>query len=464
VAIEVSARFVIQQHDATTLHYDFRLEVNGVLRSWAVPKGPSTDPAVRRLAVPVPDHQLDYADFEGLTGAGAGSGAVIIWDTGSYRNLDGQRSTVESIDDGHLKVWLEGQKLTGGWTLQRTGDQPESQWLLIKRRDDPSDTPRPRRPPDARSVRSGRTLADVANPTGKNSVLRVGRRVVSISHPDKPLFSDPGLTKLELARYYERVAPAMLMHLRGRPLALQAFPDGIGAKGFFLKSVPRYFPDWIETVNVPKRGGTLTQVLATDAATLVYLAGQNVITPHIWLSRADRPQHPDRLILDFDPSPGARFADVRAAAREAGERLRDAGLVTYAMVTGSRGVHVVCPLRRGPDFTAAHRFARALAEAMVSDNPRRLTLEWRRADRGARIYVDVNRNAYAQHVVAPYSVRPRPGAPVAMPIEWDELSEPRLKPDRYMPRSAVKRLAAQGDAWRDINRRARRLPSSPAEP
>jgi bifunctional non-homologous end joining protein LigD len=301
----------------------------------------------------------------------------------------------------------------------------------------------------------------VVDPAGKKAELRVGRHAISISHPDKQLFGDPPLTKLELARYYEQVAPAMLPHLRGRPLALQAFPDGIEEKGFFLKSVPRHFPSWIETVRVPKRGGTLTQVLAANAATLPYLAGQNVITPHIWLSRGDEPEHPDRLILDFDPSPGARFADVRAAARDAGERLREAGLVTYAMLTGSRGVHVVCPLRRGPDFTAVHHFARALAERMVADNPRRLTLEWRRADRGARIYVDVNRNAYAQHVVAPYSVRPRPRAPVAMPIELAELSDSRLKPDRYTPRSAAQRLRAQGDAWHDINRRARGLPPLP---
>ena len=301
----------------------------------------------------------------------------------------------------------------------------------------------------------------MAEGTRTSTELRIGRRVVAISHPDKALFADPKVTKLELARYYERVAPAMLAHLRGRPLALQAFPNGIDATGFFLKAVPRHFPSWIETVEVPKRGGTLIQVLAANPATLVYLAGQNIITPHIWLSRADQPQRPDRLILDFDPSPGARFADVRAAARDAGERLRDAGLATYAMLTGSRGVHVVCPLRRGPDFTAVHRFARAVAESMVADNPRRLTLQWRRADRGARIYVDVNRNAYAQHVVAPYGVRPRPRAPVAMPIHWHELSDSRLRPDRYTPRSAIDRLGAQGDAWHDINRHARRLPPRP---
>ena len=215
----------------------------------------------------------------------------------------------------------------------------------------------------------------------------------------------------------------MLPHVRDRPLALQAFPNGIDGKGFFMKSVPRYFPDWIGTVTVPKKGGTLTQVVAGDAATLVYLVGQNVITPHIWLSRADEPRQPDRLIIDFDPSPGVTFAEVRAAARDAGERLRDAGLATFAMVTGSRGIHVVSPLRRGPAFGDVHGFARALAEAMVADNPDHLTLEWHREERGARIYVDVNRINYAQHAVAPYGVRPRPGGPVAMPIAWDELSD-----------------------------------------
>jgi bifunctional non-homologous end joining protein LigD len=251
----------------------------------------------------------------------------------------------------------------------------------------------------------------------------------------------------------------MIPHIRGRPLALQAFPNGIDAPGFFMKSVPRYFPDWIATVEVPKRGGSLTQVLASDAATLVYLAGQNVITPHIWLSRADRPREPDRLIIDFDPSPGIGFAEVRAAARDAGERLRDSGLAAYAMVTGSRGVHVVSPLRRGPGFGEVHGFARALAEAMVAAHPDQLTLKWHRAERGPRIYVDVNRINYAQHGVAPYAVRPRPRGPVAMPIRWEELSDRALAPDRWTIANAADRLRSEGDAWKGIGRRARNLPS-----
>jgi bifunctional non-homologous end joining protein LigD len=251
----------------------------------------------------------------------------------------------------------------------------------------------------------------------------------------------------------------MLPHVRGRPLALEAFPRGIEQRGYYMKSVPEHFPEWIATTTVAKKGGSLTHVVAEDAATLVYLAAQNVVTPHVWLSRADEPRRPDRLILDFDPSPGVGFAAVRAAARDAGERLRDAGLVPFAMVTGSRGVHVVCPLRRGPSFSDVHAYARSIAEAMVADDPRRLTLEWHKADRGERIYVDVNRINYAQHAVAPYGVRARPRAPVAMPIAWEELSDARLKPDRWTLRSGAERLASEGDAWKGMARRARALPA-----
>lgn len=281
-----------------------------------------------------------------------------------------------------------------------------------------------------------------------------------ISHPDKVLFPRARVTKLDLARHYERVAPAMLPHVAGRPLALQAFPDGVERPGFFMKAVPRHFPDWVHRVTVAKRGGTVTHAVADNTATLVYLAGQNVVTPHVWLSRGDEPRRPDRLIVDLDPS-GGSFAAVRAAARAAGARLRDAGLVPYAMVTGSRGIHVACPLRRGPTFGEVHRFARALAEEMVADD-RHLTLEWRRSDRGERIYVDVNRNAYAQHAVSPYAVRARATAPVAMPLRWEELSERRLRPDRWTVRDASDRVAAEGDAWRGIGRRARGLPGLPS--
>jgi bifunctional non-homologous end joining protein LigD len=287
--------------------------------------------------------------------------------------------------------------------------------------------------------------------------LKIGRREVRITHPDRPVFPVANLTKLDLARHYERVAPLMLPYVRDRPLALQAYPEGIDHKGFFMKSVPDYFPDWVKRVTLPKKGGTITHALAQDAATLVYLAGQNVVTLHTWLARADQPFQPDRVTLDFDPS-GGGFAEVRAAARAAGDRLRDLGLTPYAMTTGSRGIHVVCPLRRGPDFSEVHAFARSLAERMVADDSRHLTLEWRKADRGKRIYVDVNRIAYAQHAVAPYAVRPRAKAPVAAPLHWEELSDRALRPDRWTVKNIQPRLE-DGDPWAGMNRRARGLPS-----
>ena len=292
--------------------------------------------------------------------------------------------------------------------------------------------------------------------------VRCGRRSIAITHPDKVMFPAAGLTKLDLARHYERVGGLMAPLVRDRPLTFQVFPDGVGAAGYYMKSVPPHFPDWIGRAEVAKRGGSLVQVVGADAATLVYLAGQNVVTPHAWLSRVDRPREPDRLILDFDPSPGAGFAAVRAAARAAGERLRDAGLVPFAMVTGSRGVHVVCPLRRGHDFVTVHAWARLLAEAMVADDPRNLTLEWRKADRGTRIFVDVNRINYAQHAVAPYAVRARPTAPVAMPIRWDELSDRGLGPDRWTIGNCAERIAEAGNPWPGFGRRARALPAARA--
>jgi bifunctional non-homologous end joining protein LigD len=287
----------------------------------------------------------------------------------------------------------------------------------------------------------------------------VSRRV-ELSHPDKVLFPEAGVTKRDLAAHYERVAPLMVPLVRDHPVAMHAFPGGIESPGYFMKDVPSHFPDWIRRVTVPKRGGELTHVLANDAATLVYLAGQNCITPHVWTSRADRPREPDRIVFDLDP-PGTRFADVRAAARALGDIVRDLGLEPFAMTTGSRGVHVVTPIRRGRDYEEVHDFARAVARVLADQSPRKLTTEVRKAKRAERIFVDVGRNAYAQHAVAPYAVRPRDGAPVAAPLRWEELDDRRLRPDRWTIRTLPERLEHAGDVWDGYRRAARALPRAP---
>jgi bifunctional non-homologous end joining protein LigD len=288
-----------------------------------------------------------------------------------------------------------------------------------------------------------------------DATVQVGRRRVVISHADRAVFPDTGFTKLDLARHYADVGPVMVPHVRDRPLALQVFPRGIQEQGHFLKDAPGHFPPWIRTFPVPKReGGTIDQVLANDPATLVYLAGQNAVTPHVWTSRVDRLERPDRVIFDLDP-PGDDFTAVRAAARDAGDLLRDLGLRPFTMTTGSRGLHVVAPLRRTAGFDEVHAFAREAAEALVAADPEGLTVEFRRAKRGDRIFVDVNRNAYGQHAVAPYAVRARAGAPVATPLRWEEIEDDGLRPDGWTIATIGARLADGGDPWAGIGRHAR---------
>jgi bifunctional non-homologous end joining protein LigD len=278
---------------------------------------------------------------------------------------------------------------------------------------------------------------------------------VDITHPDKVLFPEDGITKADLAGYYERVSEWMLPHISLRPVSMQRFPDGIGGKGFFHKDVPSYFPDWVRRVEVPKSGGSVTHMYVSDADALVYLVGQNTVTPHVWLSRADRVWQPDRMVIDLDPPPGSDFAAVRRAARHTGELLRELGFTPFAQVTGSKGIHVWTPLRRRARHDEVRAFAGDLARVLAARHPKELTTEWRKEKRDGRLLVDTARNTYAQTAVPPYAVRPRPGAPVATPIEWEELSDSRLRPDRWTLKNVLRRLGANGDPWADISSYAR---------
>jgi bifunctional non-homologous end joining protein LigD len=279
---------------------------------------------------------------------------------------------------------------------------------------------------------------------------------VEVSRPNKVLFPDPGVTKGELAEYYDRVAPHMLPFLKDRPLNLWLFPDGIEKQGFLRQSIPNHFPDWIPRVAVKKKGGSVTHPMADSADALVYFAGQACITPHSWLSRVDKLDRPDRLVFDFDPSEDD-FPGVRAGARAMGALLDELGLAHYAMLTGSRGVHVVVPLRRNHDFEEARAFSREVAGVLAEREPRRLTVEARKAKREGRILIDFMRNAYAQTAVPPYAVRPKPGAPVATPLDWSELSDSRLRAQRFNVRNLFRRLDREGDPWASFAKDARSL-------
>lgn len=301
--------------------------------------------------------------------------------------------------------------------------------------------------------------------------LRAGRRTVRLHRPDKVLFPAGGdsggtggakgsggasYTKGDLADYYRAVAPFMLPHLRGRPLMLERHPDGVDGPRFMQKDTPDHYPDWITRAEVAKEGGTVTHTVCDDTATLLYLADQACLTLHRWTSRVGGAgvTRPDRLVFDLDPAKDD-FGPVREAARLLGELLDHIGLPSALMTTGSRGLHVIVPLNGRHDFDDVRDFAKDVAEALVQAHPERLTTAARKKDRGDRLYLDVQRNAYAQTVVAPFSVRARPGAPVAVPVAWDDIDDPALGARRWTIEDAVEQ--ARTDPWAGLLRSGRAL-------
>lgn len=285
-------------------------------------------------------------------------------------------------------------------------------------------------------------------------VLRVGGHEIKITHGDRVVFPDDGVTKAQMVEHYARVAGAMLPHLRGRPVSMQRVRETIYTQVFYQKDAPSYFPDWIHRVTVPKAGGTVNHAICDDAASLVYLANQGCVTPHVWLSRVPDLHLPDRLIIDLDPGAGG-VDDARFAAHLARETLTEAGLVPHLMATGSRGYHVVVPLRQHADFEEVRSVAFGLAEQMARRAPDRLTTEFYKEKRDGRLFLDVNRNAWAQTAVPPYSIRPKRGAHVSVPLAWDELDS--IAPDRFDVRTIADRLAEVPNPWRNFGPHMRSL-------
>jgi bifunctional non-homologous end joining protein LigD len=287
--------------------------------------------------------------------------------------------------------------------------------------------------------------------------VRAGRRAVELSNTAKVLFGGDGITKGDLVEYYQAAAGEMLPLLRDRPVSMTRFPDGIGSAGIVQKNVPAYFPDWITRVRVRKEGGSLRQVVCDKPATIVYLANQACIELHIFLSRLDHIDEPDQLIFDLDPPNSDRFGDARVCALRLHELLTtELGLPAFVKTTGGKGLHVHVPLGAREDFGTVREFAREVAELLAARNPDLVTTEQRKDKRGPRLYADIMRNAYAQLAVAPYSVRARPGAPVATPLSWDELDDEGLHPGRFTLHTVPARIREagwKGGPWTGMGRR-----------
>jgi bifunctional non-homologous end joining protein LigD len=293
----------------------------------------------------------------------------------------------------------------------------------------------------------------------RSTIPLVDGHEITITHPDKVLFPADGITKGELAEYYQQIAGRMIPHVRDRPLHMNRFPGGIQYNPIQQKRVPDSFPAWIAHATVDlQRGGTITHVMINDAATLVYLANYNMVTAHVWLSRIQAIGQPDQMMFDLDPA-DEDFGLVRRTALKAKDMLEELKLVPFVKTTGSRGLHVIAPITVGPSFEEVHLFADALAQRLAATDPDHLTTEFTKQKREGRLFLDVNRNAYAQTAVAPYAVRAKAGAPIAVPIPWSDVERSELRPDGVTVRNISKWLAGRQDPWATMERSRRPLPT-----
>jgi bifunctional non-homologous end joining protein LigD len=278
-----------------------------------------------------------------------------------------------------------------------------------------------------------------------------------ITHPEKVLFPDDGITKGQVASYYEMVAEVMVPHIRARPITMERYPAGIGKKGFFHKDVSKGFPSWLERVEVPKKDGTVHHPLVSDIRSLLWIVNQNCITPHVWTSRAPDLYHPDVCVFDLDPSRDDELDVLRASAIALRALLDELGLPSWVKTSGSKGFHIVVPLDRKADMGDVAGFAHQVGAELVRRHPKYLTQEFSKADRGGRILVDTGRNGYSATFAAPYAVRAKNGAPVSAPCTWDELERGEVGPRTFTLKNMNGRLDTVGDLWSEMRRRARSL-------
>jgi bifunctional non-homologous end joining protein LigD len=280
---------------------------------------------------------------------------------------------------------------------------------------------------------------------------------MQITHPEKILFPNDGITKGELASYYEAIAPLMLPHLRRRPITMERYHRGIAAPGFFQKDVSKGFPEWLERVEVPKHGGTVHHPIANDKRSLLWLANQNSITIHVWPSRTPNLYHPDVCVFDLDPMKEDDFDSLRAAALHVRDLLGELGLPSWIKTSGSKGFHIAVPLDGKADFGTVARFAHRVGRILVERDPQHLTQEFSKVDRGGRILVDTGRNGYSATFAAAYTVRAKPGAPISAPCSWEEVERGEVQPKSFTLRTMAARVAEVGDLWSGLLRSKRSL-------
>ena len=445
--------YLIQKHDATRLHYDFRLELDGVLLSWAVTKGPSLNPADKRLAVRTEDHPVAYGTFEGTIPKGQyGGGTVMLWDEGYWEPKGDPRVALKK---GHLTFKLHGERLKGGWALIRMrGDSKHENWLLVKEKDDMAVSDGSETSfldEHASSITTGRSMDVIAKgtkvprkeksqpisakigketkaesklqkakaATGKSTDLVLNN--IKITHPDRVIPQTGHVTKGELAEYYAAAAPFLLPQLKGRPLSLLRCPGGMDGQCFFQRNPGKGLGPDVKSFHFDHKGKKYEYLYIDNEKGLMEIIQMGSIELHPWGSTVKKIDYPDKAIFDLDPAADVPFEAVKLAAMDLHERLKQKNLESFVKTTGGKGLHVIVPLSGKDKWPAVKAFAKNLAHEMVDDAPDAYVATMSKAKRNGKIFIDFFRNDYTATAIADYGVRARPGGPVAVPLEWKEL-------------------------------------------
>jgi bifunctional non-homologous end joining protein LigD len=483
-------RFVCQEHHASSLHFDFRLEIGGVLKSWSIRQGPSLVPQIRRLAVPTEDHPVEYLEFQGTIPEGNyGAGEHMIWDAGSFKLFEGE-SAEEQFQKGKLKFELQGKKLKGAFSLFKLGSR--DQWLLVKAPDEYAEEnwklellmpdaggnkfieetekktrrrtfkPAPKRRENEEVVKTpakaekGAKLAALApvlktkNPKGDHQV-KVGEYVLELTNLDKVYWTEEGYTKADLLSYYYQISDYILPYLENRPLIMKRYPNGIRGHAFHQHDVNEV-PEYVRTLAlVAEDEGehTVDYVIGGNLETHLYLANLGAIERHPWHSRIDKLDFPDWFVFDMDPGEEVEFGTICDVALSTREIIKNFGLESYAKTSGSRGIHVYVPVKAEYSFDRIADLAERIAKMVARENPQTATVERSRQKRKkTQIYVDFLQNAYGKSVVAPYSVRPKPDATISAPLEWEEVEQKKISIKDFTIENMSARVRKKGDLFK----------------
>jgi bifunctional non-homologous end joining protein LigD len=479
-------RFVVHEHHASILHFDFRLEIAGVAKSWSIPRGPSMKPGERRLAVEVEDHPVEYMKFEGDIPEGAyGAGRSLIWDEGTFEPEGGDAA--EGWERGSLQFTMHGGKLKGGFRLFKMKGRERDgkpQWLLVKKKDRYADegwqltqrepggarpASRKRKAPAREGVRrvsksatsteqamSGAALLRKRELEG-DMVLKLGRKVVEATSLDRVYWPDEGYTKGDLIRYYVRVGRFIMPYLKGRPVILKRFPNGVGRESFFQHNVEAA-PEVLKTERLESESGRmLNYAVYTDLASLVYLVNLGTIEQHPWHSRVPNLEQPDYIVFDLDPH-GAPFANVLKIALEMRDVLKDLRLTGYPKTSGSSGVHIYVPLRPRYEYEEVAEFSEQVSARVAERLPEIATVERRIAERKkGQVYVDWQQNAKGKSAASVYTARAKRGATVSTPVTWREVSR-GFEISDFTIETVPPRLKKKGDLWKEVLKDRQALP------